>query len=142
MNTELLSRHNQKLQEKYARVERELVEWEEYYTEDAEYLFVAYGISARISLSAARNLREKNLRAGLLRPKTLYPFPAQRLKELSQQVKQMAVVELSNGQMAADVELAIASQVPVLKYNWMGGKVPSTDEVVALAEKDIKKLRG
>jgi hypothetical protein len=44
--------------------------------------------------------------------------------------------------MAADVELAIASQVPVQKYNWMGGKVPSTDEVVALAEKDIKKLRG
>lgn len=142
MNTELLSQHNHKLQEKYARVERELVEWEEYYTEDAEYLFVAYGISARISLSAARNLREKNLRAGLLRPKTLYPFPAQRLKELSQQVKQMAVVELSNGQMAADVELAIASQVPIQKYNWMGGKVPSTDEVVALAEKDIKKLRG
>lgn len=143
MNTELLYQHNRKLQEKYARVERELVEWEEYDTEDAEFLFVAYGISARISLSVVRELRRLNLKAGLLRPKTLYPFPGARISELAQKVHQIAVVELSNGQMAADVELA--ARKPVLKYNWMGGKVPSIQEVLDLAKQDMKQtitLRG
>ncbi|MCX7788206.1 MAG: 3-methyl-2-oxobutanoate dehydrogenase subunit VorB [Spirochaetes bacterium] len=137
MNTELLYHHNKKLQEKYARLEQELVEWEEYETEDAEFLFVAYGISARISLSVVRELRRLNLKAGLLRPKTLYPFPGARIAALSRQVRQIAVVELSNGQMAADVELA--AKRPVLKYNWMGGKVPSIQEVLELAKQDLKQ---
>lgn len=137
MNTKLLYEHNKKLQEKYRRLERELVEWEEYDTEDAEFLFIAYGISSRISLSVVRELRRLNLKAGLLRPKTLYPFPNARVAELAQQVRQIAVVELSNGQMAADVELA--AKRPVLTYNWMGGKVPSIQEVLDLAKQDLKQ---
>ncbi|MFQ3620403.1 MAG: 3-methyl-2-oxobutanoate dehydrogenase subunit VorB [Spirochaetales bacterium] len=137
MNTELLSQHNRKLQEKYARLEKEFVEWEEYDTEDADFLFIAYGISARISLSVVRELRRLRYKAGLLRPKTLYPFPLQRIAELGRQVDQITVVELSNGQMAADVELA--AKRPVLKYNWMGGHVPSIQEVLDLAKQDIQK---
>ena len=50
----------------------------------------------------------------------------------------MIVVELNNGQMACDVELAVKCSIPVLRYNWMGGKVPSTSDVSARAEKDIR----
>lgn len=136
MNTELLSDHNWKLQEKYERIEREIIDYEEFETEDAEILLVAFGISARISYTAVQDLREERIKAGLLRPKTLYPFPKKRLAELAEQVKKIAVVELSNGQMAEDVELAVSCRREVLRYNWLGGLVPSTEEIVERIKKD------
>ncbi len=138
MSTELLSEHNWKLQEKYKKVEAELVEWEEYETGDAEYLFSAFGICARICLSAVHELRNKGIKAGLLRPKTLFPFPEKRFRELAKQVKSMVVVEMNNGQMARDVEHAVRCSIPVLRYNWMGGMVPSTQEVTERAQKDMR----
>lgn len=137
MSTEQLSDHNWKLQEKYRQVEEELTEWEEYETEDAEFIFTAIGICARICLSSVQALRRKGIKAGLLRPKTVYPFPNKRLAELAKKLKSIIVVELSNGQMAWDVEHAIGCSIPVLRYNWMGGEVPSTDEISARAEKDM-----
>ena len=136
MNTELLSDHNWKLQEKYERIEREIIDYEEFETEDAEILLVAFGISARISYTAVQDLREEGIKAGLLRPKTLYPFPKKRLAELAEQVKKIAVVELSNGQMAEDVELGVSCRREVLRYNWLGGLVPSTEEIVERIKKD------
>jgi pyruvate/2-oxoacid:ferredoxin oxidoreductase alpha subunit len=138
MSTELQSGHNWKLDAKYKKIEEEITEWEEYETADAEHLFVAFGVSARLCLSALQGLRKQGIKAGLLRPKTLFPFPSARLEELSKKVKTAAVVELNNGQMAADVETAMKSAVPVLRYNWMGGKVPSTQEIIGRAVKDLK----
>ncbi|MDR1933972.1 MAG: 3-methyl-2-oxobutanoate dehydrogenase subunit VorB [Spirochaetales bacterium] len=138
MNTELLSTHNWKLDEKYKKVAEEMTEWEEYETEDAEYLFVAFGVCARLCVSALQGLRKMNIRAGLLRPKTLFPFPSKRLDELGKKIKSAVVVELNNGQMADDVELAMRCAVPVLRYNWMGGKVPSTQEIIDRAAKDLR----
>jgi pyruvate/2-oxoacid:ferredoxin oxidoreductase alpha subunit len=138
MNTELLSDHNWKLDGKYKKVGREFTEWEEYETGDAEHLFVAIGVCARICLSALHELRGKNIKVGLLRPKTLFPFPSKRLYELGQKIKSTVVVELNNGQMADDVALAMQCAVPVHRYNWMGGKVPSTKEIIDRAEKDLR----
>ena len=137
MNTELLSAHNWNLEAKYDRVRKDLVEWEEYETEDAEFVFSAFGICARICLSAVQEFRRRGVKAGLLRPKTLFPFPEKRFAELAEKTKAFAVVELNNGQMAADVELAVRCRIPVLRYNWMGGTVPSTDEVIERASKDF-----
>jgi pyruvate/2-oxoacid:ferredoxin oxidoreductase alpha subunit len=138
MNTELLSRHNWKLDEKYKKVETELVEWDEYSCKDADFVFIAFGICARISLSVVQALRRKDIKAGLLRPRTLFPFPSKRIGELGERSKAMISVELNNGQMAVDIDLAVKCRIPVLRYNWMGGKVPSTGEVVERAEKDIR----
>lgn len=138
MNTVLQSEHNHKLQEKYALIEREAVEYEEMETGDAECIFVAFGISARVCFTAVQQLRNVGVCAGLLRPKTLFPFPVQRLLEISAQVKKIIVVELNNGQMAADVELAVKSRVPVLRYNWMGGIVPTTREIVERVKRDVR----
>ncbi len=129
---------NLRLQEKYRRMAAEIVDCEEVLTEDADYLFVAYGISSRICHSALHDLRRKGIKAGMLRPKTLFPFPDVRLRELARQVKKMIVAELSNGQLVRDVQLAVAGLVPVDLYNWMGGRIPSTDEIVRRLEEDIK----
>jgi pyruvate/2-oxoacid:ferredoxin oxidoreductase alpha subunit len=142
MNTDILSAHNWKLYEKYKQVAAEITDWEEYQTEDAEHLFVAFGICARLCMSAVQELRRRGIRAGLLRPKTLFPFPAKRLGELGAQIKSAAVVELNDGQMSEDVELAMKCEVPVNRYLWMGGKVPSTQDIIDRAVQDFGKIGG
>ncbi|MDP3480830.1 MAG: 3-methyl-2-oxobutanoate dehydrogenase subunit VorB [Desulfoprunum sp.] len=137
LKMEVLERHNQHLQDKYRRMAEEIVDFEEVETADAEYLFVAYGITARICHSALHELRRKGIRAGMLRPKTLFPFPDVRLQKLARQVKKIIVAELSNGQMVRDVRLAVAGAVPVDLYNYMGGRIPSTEEIVQRLETDI-----
>ncbi len=130
LKMEELEGHNKKLQEKYRRMAAEIVDFEEVETGDAEYLFVAYGISSRICHSAVHELRKRGIRAGMLRPKTLFPFPGVRLRELAGQVKKMIAAEMSCGQMVRDVQLAVAGRVPVDLYNWMGGRIPTTEEIV------------
>ena len=141
MKVDELEGQNLKLQEKYRRMALEIVDSEEVLTSDAEYLFVAYGISARLCHSAVFELRRKGIKAGMLRPKTLFPFPHKRLQELAGQVKKMIVVELSNGQLVRDVQLAVAGTVPVDLYNWMGGRIPSTTEIAGRLEEDIRCTR-
>ena len=121
---------NLNLQAKYRRMEQEIVDFEEVETADAEYLFVAYGICARICHSALHELRRKGIKVGLLRPKTLFPFPSARLAELAPRLAKIVVAELSSGQMVRDVRLAVGGAAPVLLYNWMGGRIPTTDEIV------------
>lgn len=121
---------NLRLQEKYRRMEREIVDFEEIETDDAEYLIVAYGICARICQSALHALRQRGIRVGLLRPKTLFPFPTARLAEIAPRLAKIVVAELSCGQLVRDVRLAVGGAVPVLLYNWMGGRIPTTDEIV------------
>lgn len=137
LKMEELEGHNLHLQAKYRRMAEEIVDFEEIGTADAEYLFVAYGITSRICHSAQQILRKKGIRVGMLRPKTLFPFPDLRLQELAGQVRKIVVAELSNGQMVRDVRLAVAGRVPVELYNWMGGRIPSTEEIVRRLEDDI-----
>ena len=137
LKMEELEAQNRKLQEKYRQMAEEIVDWEEIETADADYLFVAYGITSRICHSALVELRAKGIRAGMLRPKTLFPFPSLRLKELAGQVEKIIAAEMSSGQMVRDVRLAVEGVVPVDLYNWMGGRIPSTDEIVERLENDI-----
>jgi 2-oxoisovalerate ferredoxin oxidoreductase alpha subunit len=131
MSTSGQSEHNWNLQKKYSQMEAEITDWEETDTDDAEIVFVAFGISARIAASAVERLRSEGVRAGLLRPKTLFPFPKKRIGELaSAGVSSFAVVELNEGMMADDVQLA-AGITPVERLNWLGGQVPTVAEVIA-----------
>ncbi|MCH5176551.1 MAG: 3-methyl-2-oxobutanoate dehydrogenase subunit VorB [Prevotellaceae bacterium] len=121
--------HNRHLSEKYKQMEQAEVRYEEYHTDDAEYIIVAYGCSARISMKAIDLLRHEGIKAGLLRPITLWPFPEQRLAELAEQCKAMLTVEASEGQMVRDVRYAVARRCPVAFYGRSGGMLPSPDEV-------------
>jgi 2-oxoglutarate ferredoxin oxidoreductase subunit alpha len=122
---------NRRLQEKFALIRREQVRYQEVLTEDAEIVVVAFGTSGRVAQTAVKQARAQGIRAGLLRPISLWPFPEQRLAELARQARQFLVVEMNAGQMVEDVRLAVAGRAPVSFYGRMGGVVPLPDEVLA-----------
>lgn len=138
MNTQLLSEHNWMLQEKYEQLEGEFFDYEERETEDAEYLFVAFGISARICQTAVEELRLEGIRAGMFRPKTLYPFPKEKMKELGKQVKGIYVVEMNNGQMVEDINLIVGKDTEIFRHNCLGGLVPTTTELFEMVKETAK----
>ncbi len=132
---EELEQHNEKLQAKYRRIEENEILWEEYLTGDAEWLVIAYGISSRVARATADEARSRGMKIGLLRPITLYPFPAKRIGELAAKLKSILVVELSYGQLTEDVRLAVNGRVPVRLYGRAGGVVPTEEEVMAAIHK-------
>ena len=139
LQAEEMEEINLRLQSRYREIENNEVRYEEVMCEDAEYLIVGFGISARIGQKAAEMAREEGLKVGLLRPITLFPFPTNEIKRLAEKVKGVLTVELSAGQMVDDVRLAVNGKVPVEFFGKMGGIVPSPDEVLhALKEKVIK----
>lgn len=121
---------NLKLVAKYDEIREKEVRYEEFQCEDADYLFVAYGTSARICQKSTELAREAGIKVGLLRPITLFPFPAKRINELADKVKGILSVEMSTGQMIEDIMLAVNGKVPVRHYGRMGGMIPTPDEVV------------
>ena len=138
LKAEEMEEINLRLQGRYREIKMNEVRFEEVMCEDADYLIVGFGISARIGQKAAEMARAEGLKVGLLRPITLFPFPVDELKRLAEQVKGVLVVELSAGQMVDDVRLAINGKIPVEFYGRMGGIVPSPDEVLnALKEKIV-----
>lgn len=122
-------RFNLKLQAKYDTIRRDEVRYEATRCEDAEYVLVAYGSSARIAMKVVEMAREEGLKVGLLRPVTLFPFPVEAIRELSHRVKGFLSVEMSCGQMVEDVALSAECRVPVHHYGRMGGIVHSPNEV-------------
>lgn len=120
---------NLRLQARYREIEKNEVLYEEFSCEDAEFLIVAFGTSARVCQKTVELARENGIKAGLLRPITLYPFPTIAIGNYAKQVKGMLTVEMSAGQMVEDVRLAVNGRVPVEFYGRMGGIVPSPDEV-------------
>ena len=121
---------NRKLLAKYDEIREKEVRFEEFQCEDAEYLLVAYGTSARVCQKSVQLAREQGIKAGLLRPITLFPFPTKRINELAGKVKGMLSVEMSAGQMVEDVLLSVNGKVPVYHFGRMGGIVTTPDEVV------------
>ncbi|OGV48170.1 MAG: 3-methyl-2-oxobutanoate dehydrogenase subunit VorB [Lentisphaerae bacterium GWF2_52_8] len=120
---------NIRLQEKYARIAGCEQQAELYQTEDAEIVIVGYGIVSRIARSAVMELRAQGVKAGLLRPVTLFPFPVDSLRKVAKTAKSLLCVEMSNGQMVDDVRLATEFSLPIHLYTRMGGNVPSVREI-------------
>jgi len=125
----IMEEHNWKLYRKYQQIAREITQWEEFMVEDARLIVVAYGTCARIAKGAIRRLREMDIKVGMLRPITLFPFPSKVLRELSLKAKDFLVLELSTGQMLEDVRLAIEGRARTHFYGRPGGVVPTPDEV-------------
>ncbi len=122
--------NNERFQATYRRIEENEVRFQEYYTDDAEYLIVAFGSIARICLKAIEDARAKGINIGLLRPITLWPFPTAEIARLAKQVKGILTVELNAGQMIEDVRLAVEGSVPVYHFGRMGGMIPNPGEVL------------
>ena len=131
---------NLKLVDKYNEIRRNEVRYEEFRCDDADYLLVAYGTSARVCQKSVELAREQGLRVGLLRPVTLFPFPYGPINNLAGKAKLILTVEMSAGQMVEDVKLAVNGKAPVHYYGRIGGIIPTPDEVVENLKKIITEL--
>ena len=136
LRSEEMEQNNLRIQAKYRVIEEKEVRYEEYMTEDAEYLIVAFGSAARIAKKVIAIAREEGIKVGLLRPITLWPFPSKRIAELGKKVKGILSLEINAGQMVEDIRLAVECNVPVQWYGRLGGIIPEPEEVV----EQIKKM--
>jgi 2-oxoglutarate ferredoxin oxidoreductase subunit alpha len=127
--SELLIEHNRRLQDKYRTIEREVVKFTEYFTEDCTTLVVAFGTMARCALSVIRRCRDEGIKAGLFVPKTLWPFPSSQLKQAACQTEHVLVAEMSAGQMVEDVRLALGNRPEPGTYFKIGGAIPKPAEL-------------
>ena len=131
-----MEENNIRFQKKYKVIEENEVRYEEFHCDDAEYLLVAFGSSARICQKVVENARAEGLKLGLLRPITLWPFPSKVISEYANKVKGMLSVELNAGQMVEDIRLAVNGKVKVEHFGRLGRIVFTPDEVLnALKEK-------
>lgn len=143
LNFDQLEDFNYRLQEKYEEIKEKEVDYEEYQMEDANIILVAYGISSRIARSAVEQARKEGIKAGLFRPKTLFPFPEEKLKEYAQKGESYFVsVEMSNGQMKEDITLSIRCSRPVELVNRMGGNIIDLESITNKIREINTKIAG
>jgi 2-oxoglutarate ferredoxin oxidoreductase subunit alpha len=120
---------NSILQEKYKKMRDEEVKFEAIGVEDAELIVVAFGIAARIALSAVKRLRREGFKIGFFRPITLFPFPEKELAALANADRRFITIELNAGQMVEDVRLAVNGKSEVLFYGRTGGAIMTPEEI-------------
>jgi pyruvate/2-oxoacid:ferredoxin oxidoreductase alpha subunit len=130
--------HIRKLEEKHQRIAEREVEVERWQMDDAEIVLTGYGIVSRLLRTVVDRLRRQGVRAGLLRPKTLWPFPKKAFQEAAQRNARFLAVELSTGQFVDDVRLAVP-RAEVDLYGRVGGNLPSEEEIV---EKVLQMLHA
>lgn len=130
LKPEELEKTNFERYERYAAIQATEAKAEEYRMEDAEICIAAFGIAARVSKNAVDEARKMGIKAGLIRPITLWPFPNEVFRKAADHVKAFISVELSMGQMIEDVRLASECRVPVTLCNRAGGMIPTPDQVL------------
>lgn len=133
-----VTKHNIHLFKKYDLIKKELLKYELYKTEDADLLIVAYGASARIAKASIDKVRSQGLKAGLIRPITLWPFPEKIINHIADPKKKFLVVEMSMGQMVEDVKLAVNCKSEVHFFGLGGGWVPTEEEIIEQINQLIK----
>ncbi|MCL5289539.1 MAG: 3-methyl-2-oxobutanoate dehydrogenase subunit VorB [Bacillota bacterium] len=127
---------NHRLFAKYEAIATEETRWEEYRLADAEIVLTGFGTAARIAKSVVDKARAEGIKAGLIRPITLWPFPSKVYAKAAEQAQRFLCVEMSMGQMIEDVKLAVNGKKPVHFYGRSGGMVPLAKDVLA----EVKKI--
>lgn len=130
LQPEELEQSNIARYKKYEKIVSELHEAECYLTEEAEIIVTGYGASARIARTAVKAAREQGIKAGLIRPLTLWPFPEKAYADTVGTAKAYLTVEMSMGQMTDDVRLATGCRRPVHFFGRTGGIIPKPAEVL------------
>jgi 2-oxoglutarate ferredoxin oxidoreductase subunit alpha len=120
---------NYRMQKTWQTIQKNEVRYKEYFLDDAEYVVVGFGTAGRVALSAVRAARQRGIKVGLLRPVSLSPFPFAALEELVSRASAFLVVEMNQGQMLTDVQLAVKGRIPIEFYGRPGGVVPYPEEI-------------
>ncbi len=123
---------NWSLFRRYNLIQKQETTYDTFLAEDAELVVIAFGIAARIAKGAIKTVRREGLKVGLLRPVTLWPFPAEKIQEMSRTQKQYFVFEMNMGQMLEDVQMALAGNGEVSFYGRPGGVIPTPNEVATI----------
>ena len=139
LDPQVLENHCFDMFEKYAKAEKELVRWSDQGLEDAEIVFVAFGTMSRLCVEACELLEERGIKAGLIRPISLWPYPEAAFDKIGPNAKAVISTELSMGQMLTDVKAAVKGRWPVSLISRTGGMVPSSIEIADRAEKALKE---
>lgn len=137
LDFDMLEEFNNRLQEKYKKVEQNEVDYEAIRIDDADIVLVSYGISSRIAKTAVEQARAKGIKVGLFRPKTLFPFPKNELKEIAKRDITFVCVEMSNGQLIDDIKLATECRRQVHLVNRLGGNLLTLDQIMAKIDEII-----
>ena len=139
LDPQALENHVEDMFARYAEAEKELVRWTDQGLDDAEIVFVAFGTTSRLCAEASEILAERGIKAGLIRPISLWPFPDAAFDKIGPNAKVVISTELSMGQMIFDVKNAVRGRWPVALINRTGGMVPSSIEIADRAEKALKE---
>jgi 2-oxoglutarate ferredoxin oxidoreductase subunit alpha len=142
MQPDVLEKHVEHLFEKYARAEQELVRYNTVGLEDAEVVFVAFGTMSRLCVEAIEMLAERGVKAGMIRPISLWPFPEKAFDEIGSKTRLVISAELSMGQMIQDVKVAAKNRWPVELIHRTGGIVPSSIEIADKTIELLKEVQG
>lgn len=142
IDPDTLEPHVQAMQKTYAEIAQNETRCETYLCEDAEIVLTAYGTVGRIAKSAVDALRKAGVKAGLIRPITLFPFPAEAYRAAANTAKAFLTVELSLGQMVEDVELAVGGKKPVYFFGRQGGNVMTEEEILDAAKEALETEEG
>ncbi|MFA5146571.1 MAG: 3-methyl-2-oxobutanoate dehydrogenase subunit VorB [Candidatus Omnitrophota bacterium] len=132
-----LEEHNKKLQEKFKIIKGSETRAEAFNLKESDIILVAYGSVARIAKAAMNIARSRGIKAGLIRPITLWPFPEKVIRDAADKAKRFLVVEMSSGQMVEDVRLAVNGRAEVDFYGRMGGGIPTEEEIASVIEKVV-----
>ncbi len=142
LDTKMMEEHNWKLKRKYQQIEKNEIKSETFMLDDARMAIVAFGSAARIAKGAIKRVRREGVRAGLIRPVTLWPFPTSQVRELTDRIKQYIVFELNTGQMVEDVQLALEGKGEIYFYGRPGGPIPTPLELAkVISSRYAQKLR-
>ncbi|MFH1798901.1 MAG: 3-methyl-2-oxobutanoate dehydrogenase subunit VorB [Candidatus Omnitrophota bacterium] len=125
-----LEEHNKKLEKKYQDIQKNEVKAEKYKTDDADIILIAYGILSRIARSSVNALRNKGVKAGLLRPITLWPFPYKEISSCAVKGVKFLTIEMSSGQMVEDVRLAVQDDSRVYFSGRTGGGIQTEEDII------------
>ncbi|WP_201777233.1 3-methyl-2-oxobutanoate dehydrogenase subunit VorB [Flexilinea flocculi] len=136
-----LEKHVEKLFEKYRQAEKELVKYDSDRIEDAEVVFVSFGTTARIVSEVIDMLAEDGIKAGLIRPISLWPFPEEAFSKVNPKTKVVISAELNMGQMMTDVKAAVCGRFPVRLINRTGGIIPTSLEIYERAKKILGEYK-
>ena len=139
---EVLEKHVENIFEKYAKAEKELVRYEAIGVEDADVVIVAFGTVARITKEAVEILAEQGIKAGLIRPISLWPYPYKAFDMITDKTKVVISAELSMGQMIQDVQLGVNGRFPVKLLSRTGGVVPTAPEIAQRTKKILEEIGG
>ncbi len=130
------------LNAKFKKIKENEQRWESEGIEDAEYVFVAYGLCGRSTLGAVRELRAEGHKVGLIRPITAWPFPEKAFRQINPEVKGIITVEANaTGQLVDDAALytkkALKNNVPAYALPYVYG-IPAISKI----KEDFLKIKA